>query len=48
MQQYGTEGWCEEAFSARVPPVWDGLADAVPDWDALAQPGPEELFDQQL
>jgi hypothetical protein len=25
----------------------DGLADAVPDWDALAQPEPEYLFDQQ-
>jgi len=26
---------------ARGPPACDdGLADAVPDWDALAQPGP--------
>jgi hypothetical protein len=35
---------------ARGPPAWDNaLADAVPDWDALAQPEPEPeyLFDQQ-
>ena len=35
----------------RGPPMWeasdDGLADAVPDWDALAQPEPEYVFDQQ-
>jgi hypothetical protein len=31
---------------ARGPPAWDGgLADAVPDWDALAQPEPDYLFD---
>ena len=34
---------------ARGPPAWDdALADAVPDWDALAQPEPEYLFDQQV
>ena len=34
---------------ARGPPAWDdGLANAVPDWDALAQPEPEYLFDRQV
>jgi hypothetical protein len=34
---------------ARGPSVWDDpLADAAPDWDALAQPEPEYLFDQQV
>jgi len=34
---------------ARGPPMWDeGLAEAVPDWDTLAQPEPEYLFDQQV
>ena len=34
---------------ARGPPAWDAaLADAVPDWDALAQPEPAYLFDQQV
>ena len=34
---------------ARGPPAWDdGLADAVPDCDTLAQPEPEYLFDQQV
>jgi hypothetical protein len=34
---------------ARALPAWDdALADAVPDWDALAQPEPESLFDQQV
>jgi len=27
--------------------MWDdGLADAVPDWDVLAQPEPENVLDQ--
>jgi len=30
------------------PPCDDGLADAVPDRDALAQPEPEYFFDQQV
>ena len=34
---------------ARGPPACDdGLADAVPDWDALAQTEPVYLFDQQV
>ncbi len=34
---------------ARGPPMWDdGLMHAVPDWDALAQPEPEYVFDQQV
>jgi hypothetical protein len=34
---------------AQPPPMWDdGLADAVPDGDALAQPQPEHAFDQQV
>jgi len=37
---------------ARGPPMWeasdDGLADAVPDCDALAQPQLEYVFDQQV
>jgi hypothetical protein len=34
---------------ARGPPAWnDGLADAIPDWHALAQPEPEYFFDQQV
>jgi hypothetical protein len=34
---------------ARGPPAWDdALAGAVPDWDALAQPELEYLFDQQV
>jgi len=33
----------------RGPPARDGPpADAVPDWDALAQPSPEYVFDQQV
>jgi hypothetical protein len=34
---------------ARGPPAWDDLpADAVLDWDTLAQPQPEYVFDQQV
>ena len=34
---------------ARGPPAWDdALADAVADWDALAQPESEYLLDQQV
>ena len=34
---------------AREPPAWDdGLADAAPECDTLAQPKPEYLFDQQV
>ena len=34
---------------ARGPPAWDDpLVEAVPDWDALAQPQPEYVFDQQV
>jgi hypothetical protein len=30
-------------------PAWDdGLADAAPDCDTLAQPEPEYIFDQQV
>lgn len=35
--------------SARGPPAWEvALADAIPDWDALAQPKPGFVFDQQV
>jgi len=31
------------------PPAWDDPAiEAVPDWDALVQPQPEYVFDQQV
>jgi hypothetical protein len=34
---------------ARGPPAWDdALADALPDWNTLAQPEPEYLFDQHV
>jgi hypothetical protein len=34
---------------ARGPPAWDAPpVEAVPDWDALAQPQPEYVFDQQV
>ena len=34
---------------ARGPPAWDDPPiEAVPDWDALAQPQPEYVFDQQV
>jgi len=34
---------------ARRPPGWDDpLVEAVPDWDALAQPQPEYVLDQQV
>jgi len=34
---------------ARRPPVWDAPpVAAIPDWDALAQPQPEYVFDQQV
>ena len=34
---------------ARGPPAWDDPPiEAVPDWDALAQPPPEYVFDQQV
>jgi hypothetical protein len=34
---------------ASGPPEWDeGLASAVEDWDALVQPEPEYVFDQQV
>jgi len=33
---------------ARGPPVWGDGLDSPPDWDALAQPEPEYLFDQQV
>ena len=34
---------------ARGPPAWDDPpVEAVPDWDALAQPQPEYVFDQQV
>ena len=33
---------------ARGPPAWDDPpVEAVPDWDALAQPSPEYVFDQE-
>ena len=33
----------------RWPPAWDDPpVEAVPDWDALAQPQPEYVFDQQV
>jgi hypothetical protein len=34
---------------ARRPPAWDDPpVEAVPDWDALAQPPPEYVFDQRV
>ena len=34
---------------ARGPPAWeDPPADALPDWDALAQPQPEYVFGQRV
>jgi hypothetical protein len=34
---------------ARGLPAWDDLpVEAVPDWDTLAQPQPECVFDQQV
>jgi hypothetical protein len=34
---------------ARGPPAWDDPpVDAVPDWEALAQPSPEYVFDQEV
>ena len=34
---------------ARGPPAWDDPpADPVPDWEALAQPSPEHVFDQAV
>ena len=34
---------------ARGPPAWDDPpVEAVPDWDALAQPQAEYVFDQQV
>jgi len=34
---------------ARGPPAWDDPpVEAVPDWDALAQPHPEYVFDQEV
>ena len=34
---------------ARGPSAWDNLpVEAVPDWDALAQPPPEYIFDQPV
>ncbi len=31
-----------------VSPMWDGRLHSPPDWDALAQPEPEYVFDQQV
>ena len=34
---------------ARGPPAWDDPpVDLVPDWNALAQPQPEYVFDQEV
>lgn len=34
---------------ARGPPAWDDPPiEAVPDWDALAQPSPESVFNQEV
>ena len=34
---------------ARGPPAWDDPpVDPVPDWEALAQPSPEYVFDQEV
>ncbi len=34
---------------ARGPPAWDDPpVDAIPDWEALAQPSPEHAFDQEV
>ncbi len=34
---------------ARGPPAWDDPpVEAVPDWDALAQPSPEYVFNQEV
>ena len=35
--------------SARGPPAWDDPpVDLGPDWEALAQPSPEYVFDQEV
>jgi len=35
--------------SACGPPPWDDPpVDLVPDWEALAQPSPEDVFDQEV
>ncbi len=35
--------------SARGPPAWDDPpVDAVPDWEALAQPSPAYVFNQEV
>ena len=34
---------------ARGPPAWDyPTIEPVPEWDALAKPQPEYIFDQQV
>jgi len=34
---------------ARGPPAWDDpLVEAIPDWDALAQPQPEYVFNLEV
>jgi hypothetical protein len=34
---------------SREPPAWDAPpVDAVPDWEAVAQPSPECIFDQEV
>jgi hypothetical protein len=34
---------------ARGPPAWDDApVEAVPDWDALTQPQPEYVFNQEV
>jgi hypothetical protein len=30
------------------PPVWDDGLDSLPDWDAMAQPEPEYMFNQEM
>jgi hypothetical protein len=48
-QHIGEPAKTPSIAAARGPLDWnEGLADAVPDWDILAQPEPEYLFDQPV
>ncbi len=49
LSHIGEPGAPPRIAPARGPPAWDDPpVDLVPDWAALAQPSPEDVFDQQV
>jgi hypothetical protein len=49
LNHFGEAAEAPRITPARGPPAWeDPPVEAVPDWDALAQPSPEYVFNQEV